>query len=123
MASMGAGTMRRRGGVVNYAEGGSGDEFVDDSGDSDYIVGQDDLKPIGSRSSTRRVPQRSAAILGGQKSSTPTIGTPGTKPGMEIDRSYLGEAPPTRLTTSKLPIKTPQKYMYVIQLSFHCDIS
>ena len=95
----------RRGGVVNYAEPGSGDEFPDagaiDSDDSDFPGGGG-----GTRSTARNARLSSRAPAGaGVFSATITPGTPVGPSNQlsksELDQSYLGMIPPERYITFK----------------------
>ncbi|KAI0087001.1 SNF5-domain-containing protein [Irpex rosettiformis] len=106
----------RRGGVVNYAEPGSGDEFPDagaiDSDDSDFQGGG---SGGGTKSATRYARLSSRAPAGtGVFSATATPGTPVGAPSQlhksDLDQSYLGLVPPERYITSKPVPPTKLEY-------------
>lgn len=106
----------RRGGVINYADPGSGDEFPDagalDSDDSDFIASG------GTRTAVRSGRLSSKAPMGAGVFSTgggatimqtgPSLGLPGQKE--ELDQSYLGMVPPAKFITQKLA--TPTRHIY-----------
>lgn len=95
----------RRGGVVNYTEPGSGDEFPDagaiESDDSDFGGGGG-----GNRASARNARLSSRAPAGaGVFSATlapgTPLGAPSQLPKTDLDQSCLGQVPPERYITSK----------------------
>ncbi|EMD39783.1 hypothetical protein CERSUDRAFT_132336 [Gelatoporia subvermispora B] len=105
----------RRGGAVNYADPGSGDEFPDagalDSDDSDFVASG------GTRSAVRAARLSGRAPIGASvfraHSATPVPSTPAPPPQQqsnELDQSYLGQIPPARFISSK-PI-APTKHDY-----------
>ncbi|KAF8316161.1 hypothetical protein DL93DRAFT_797049 [Clavulina sp. PMI_390] len=83
------GPTRRRGGVVNYAEGGSDDEFEAAESENDDESGKG-----GSKRGTPR--------LGGPSF---RVGSPSTAPPapvkQELDKSYLGLIPPSKFFSTK----------------------
>ncbi|OCH92628.1 SNF5-domain-containing protein [Obba rivulosa] len=96
----------RRGGVVNYADPGSGDEFPDagaiESDDSDFIASG------GTRSAVRAARVSSRAPVGASvfraHSATPAPAVPSQAQqhqSTELDQSYLGRIPPARFITPK----------------------
>lgn len=90
----------RRGGVVNYAEGASEDEFgVDSEDDEDFTKG----------ASKRSTPRLSGA--GSFRIGSPAGPGGGRDVGkQELDKSYLGLVPPTRFISSKNVPKTRHEY-------------
>ncbi|KAG6808647.1 hypothetical protein H0H92_003398 [Tricholoma furcatifolium] len=98
-----AGTARtstRRGGAINYADPGSGDELPDagalDSDDSDFVAGG------GLRTSVRQGRQGGSA--------TPI---PNANANASVDQSYLGMVPPSRFIKSR-PMP-PTQHVYPTQ--------
>ena len=106
----------RRGGVVNYADPGSGDEFPDagalDSDDSDFIASG------GTRSAMRAARLSSKAPIGAgvfHAGGTMTPTTPLRPPTpqhqkTELEQSYLGMIPPSRFIVAKPVGITRQEY-------------
>ncbi|PCH34764.1 SNF5-domain-containing protein [Wolfiporia cocos MD-104 SS10] len=102
----------RRGGAVNYAEPGSGDEFPDagaiESDDSDFVASG------GTRSAVRAARLSSKAPVGASVFDsgrvTPVILAPQPQQKNEIDQSYLGMIPPSRFITSKPVAPTKHEY-------------
>lgn len=95
----------RRGGVVNYAEGASDDEFgVDSEDDEDFA--NTGVRGASSKRSTPRAGGGSSFRVGSP------AGLPSSKDAVkqELDRSYLGLIPPTRYITSKNVGKTRHEY-------------
>ncbi|KAF4581425.1 Chromatin structure remodeling complex protein sfh1 [Pleurotus pulmonarius] len=104
-------TATRRGGVVNYADPGSGDDLPDagelDSDDSDFVASG------GTRTSIRQ--SRRTSVL---NSSTP-IPTAPPKQSTELDRSYLGMVPPERFIKPRVVAATAHEYATHEQLEAH----
>lgn len=113
----------RRGGMINYAEPGSGDEFPDagaiDSDDSDFVASG------GTRTTlrTRRLGTGMSVFHSGSGMSTPQ---PTQAPARstpvhmqadkgELDQSYLGMIPPSRFIKQKPVVPTAHEYPCV-----HC---
>lgn len=93
----------RRGGVINYADPGSGDDLPDagalDSDDSDFIASG------GTRTSIRQTRTRTTA--------TGMISTPNPAPPQqkaELDQSYLGMVPPAKFIKAR-PMP-PTRHVY-----------
>jgi len=107
-------TAARRGGVINYADPGSGDDLPDagalDSDDSDFIASG------GTRTSIRQ--SRSGRTVGGVNVFNSSSGVSTPRPGgatpqplkTELDRSYLGAIPPPHFIKPKL--MTPTQHVY-----------
>jgi chromatin structure-remodeling complex subunit SFH1 len=97
-------TATRRGGVVNYADPGSGDELPDagalDSDDSDFVASG------GTRTSVRQGRSRQVAGMSVFNSTTGTTTTthqpvPLKAEKAELDQSYLGMVPPAKFIKQK----------------------
>ncbi|KAF8644685.1 hypothetical protein AX16_008345 [Volvariella volvacea WC 439] len=107
-------TATRRGGVVNYADPGSGDELPDagalDSDDSDFVASG------GTRSAIRQSRSRMTAGMGVFNSTT-GVSTPvpqaqrQQQEKTELDQSYLGQIPPARFVKSRIIVPVPQDYV------------
>lgn len=104
----------RRGGIINYADPGSGDEFPDagaiDSDDSDFIASG------GTRSAVRAARLSSRAPVGAgvfhtAGTMTPTTPlrppTPQQPQKTELDQSYLGMIPPSKFIVAR-PVQPPR---------------
>ncbi|KAM6494058.1 SNF5 / SMARCB1 / INI1 domain containing protein [Amanita muscaria] len=118
MASTSAATTRtstRRGGVVNYADPGSGDDLPDagaiDSDDSDFVASG------GTRTSIRqgRTRMGSGMLVFNSAGVAVAASTPGrsSTPRLdkaEIDQSYLGMVPPGRFIKSRPIVPTSHEY-------------
>lgn len=109
------GAQRRRGGVINYAEGLSDDDFGDSEEDEES---KDKSGAGGSKRSTPRLgagPGSSSFRVG-----SPSSGTPQREVKHELDKSYLGLIPPSRFFSSKPVSKTRHDYPCVnlLTLSF-----
>ncbi|KAI0795188.1 SNF5-domain-containing protein [Irpex lacteus] len=93
----------RRGGVVNYTEPGSGDEFPDagaiESDDSDFGGGGGNRASRNARLSSR-APAGAGVFSATLAPGTP-LGAPTQLPKTDLDQSYLGQVPPERYITSK----------------------
>lgn len=103
----------RRGGVVNYADPGSGDEFPDagalDSDDSDFVASG------GTRTAIRQSRSRLGAGVSVFNSATGSSATP-NRTGTpqveknELDQSYLGQIPPERFIKPRPMQPTVHEY-------------
>lgn len=98
-STAGTRTATRRGGVVNYADPGSGDELPDagalDSDDSDFVASG------GTRTSVRQGRNRQSAGMSVFNSTTGTTTiphqpVPPKNEKAELDQSYLGMVPPAK---------------------------
>jgi chromatin structure-remodeling complex subunit SFH1 len=89
---------RRRGGVINYAEGASDDEFGVDS--------EEDEEFSGRGSSKRSTPRLGTASF---RVGSPSGGIPHREK-QELDKTYLGLMPPSRYISSKSAFKTRHDY-------------
>ncbi|RDB14786.1 Chromatin structure-remodeling complex subunit sfh1 [Hypsizygus marmoreus] len=105
----------RRGGVINYADPGSGDDLPDagalDSDDSDFVASG------GTRTSIRQSRSRQT---GGMSVFNPVTGVSSPHPSQppkqekaELDQSYLGMVPPARFIKSR-PMP-PTSHIYPTQ--------
>jgi chromatin structure-remodeling complex subunit SFH1 len=104
-SASGARTATRRGGVVNYADPGSGDELPDagalDSDDSDFVASG------GTRTSLRQGRNRQTAgmsVFNSNTGLTTTSHQPATAARAEkaeLDQSYLGMVPPAKFIKPK----------------------
>ena len=105
----------RRGGVVNYADPGSGDEFPDagalDSDDSDF-GGAGGGGKQGGRSTrlSSRAPAGSAVFDAGRGAGSGYATPVQAQQSNELDRSYLGEIPPARFITARPLLPTRLEY-------------
>lgn len=113
----------RRGGVVNYADPGSGDEFPDagalDSDDSDFGGGGGGggAPGGGGGGGTRqggRAPRLSSRTPAGSSVFDARGGGSGyatpVQQSNELDKSYLGEIPPARFITARPLLPTRLEY-------------
>lgn len=100
----------RRGGVVNYTEPGSGDEFPDagalESDDSDFVASGGTRQAVRNARLPSRTPGGSSSLHvgagGGSGVATP-VAVMHQK--AELDQSYLGQVPPSRFISAKtLPL-------------------
>ncbi|KZT66911.1 SNF5-domain-containing protein [Daedalea quercina L-15889] len=107
----------RRGGAVNYADPGSGDEFPDageiDSDDSDFVASGGTRTAVRAARLSSKAPVGASVFRAG--ASTPTITVQPATPqqpqkSSELDQSYLGMVPPARFITPK-PV-APTKHDY-----------
>lgn len=104
----------RRGGVVNYADPGSGDEFVDagaiDSDDSDFVASGGTRTAIRQTRGSRLASGVSVFNSGAGSSATPNrVGTPQMER-TELDQSYLGQVPPERFVKPRPMQQTVHEY-------------
>ncbi|KXN81790.1 Chromatin structure-remodeling complex subunit sfh1 [Leucoagaricus sp. SymC.cos] len=107
-------TTTRRGGVVNYADPGSGDEFLDagaiDSDDSDFVASGGTRTAVRQSRSGRMGAGMSVFNSAGGPSATPNrIGTPQVDKN-ELDQSYLGQMPLERFIKPRIMQPTPHEY-------------
>ncbi|EJF64964.1 SNF5-domain-containing protein [Dichomitus squalens LYAD-421 SS1] len=106
----------RRGGVVNYADPGSGDEFPDagavDSDDSDFGGGGGGGGRQGGRSTRlpSRAPAGSSVFDAGRGAGSGHATPVQAQQSNELDRSYLGEIPPARFITARPLLPTRLEY-------------
>ncbi|GLB38628.1 putative SNF5 / SMARCB1 / INI1 [Lyophyllum shimeji] len=111
-SATGARTSTRRGGLINYADPGSGDDLPDagalDSDDSDFVASG------GTRTSIRQSRTRGAP---GTSVFHSTTGTPAPHPPApvkaELGQSYLGMIPPAKFIKSRL--MPPTQHVYPTQ--------
>ena len=121
-ASSAARTSTRRGGMVNYAEPGSGDEFPDagaiDSDDSDFVASGGTRTAL--RQSRSRLGSGMSVFHSGSGISTPQLQPlqlqsqqqlrPGQTEKAELEQSYLGMIPPSRFIKPKPVGPTAHEY-------------
>ncbi|RPD60058.1 SNF5-domain-containing protein [Lentinus tigrinus ALCF2SS1-7] len=106
----------RRGGVVNYAEPGSGDEFPDagaiDSDDSDFVASGGTRQAVRNARLSSRAPAGSSVFHAGTGSgyATPAPAVQAQPQKTELDQSYLGQVPPSRFITAKVVPETKLAY-------------
>ncbi|GBE81395.1 Chromatin structure-remodeling complex subunit sfh1 [Sparassis crispa] len=103
----------RRGGVVNYADPGSGDEFPDagaiDSDDSDFVASGGTRSAVRAARLSSKAPAGASVFHAG--SVTPAAPAPPQPPQRaELDQSYLGMVPPSRYITAKPVYPTRHDY-------------
>ncbi|CAL1712345.1 unnamed protein product [Somion occarium] len=107
----------RRGGVVNYVDPGSGDEFPDagaiESDDSDFVASGGTRTALRTARLSSRAPIGAGVFRAG--SSTPTIQVhaqpkPESPRKDELDKSYLGQIPPAHFITAKPMAPTRHDY-------------
>lgn len=104
----------RRGGVVNYADPGSGDEFPDagaiDSDDSDFVASGGTRTAIRQTRGGRMGTGVSVFNSGVGSSATPNrVGTPQMERN-ELNQSYLGQIPPERFIKPRPMQQTAHDY-------------
>ncbi|KAJ8593933.1 SNF5-domain-containing protein [Rhizopogon salebrosus TDB-379] len=108
----------RRGGMVNYTEPGSGDEFPDagaiESDDSDFVASGGTRTTLRTRT---RLGAGMSVFHSGSGMSTPQPQAPGRSTPMhmqndkgELDQSYLGMIPPSRFIKQKPVVATIHEY-------------
>ena len=106
----------RRGGVVNYADPGSGDEFPDagaiDSDDSDFIASGGTRTAVRSGRLSSRAPVGAGVFTAGGATQMMHSMSSQSVPQQreELDQSYLGMVPPAKFISSKMVGAT--KHMY-----------
>ena len=109
----------RRGGLVNYADPGSGDEFLDagaiDSDDSDFIASggtRTTIRTTGRLSSKAPVGAGVFSAGGVTHIVQAAPQTPMQQHRSELDQSYLGMIPPQQFITAK-PVLQPTQHQYL----------
>ncbi|KAI0833468.1 SNF5-domain-containing protein [Trametes gibbosa] len=108
----------RRGGVVNYTEPGSGDEFPDagalESDDSDFVASGGTRQAVRAARLSSRAPVGSSVFHAGTgMTMSPAVASPVQQPQKEkteLDQSYLGQLPPTKFITAKPMLPTRHDY-------------
>lgn len=106
----------RRGGVINYADPGSGDEFPDagaiDSEDSDFLASGTTRTATRSGRLSSKAPVGAGVFSAGGPTSIVQAPTPVPLQHLrnDLDQSYLGMVPPDRFITSKPVPLTKQEY-------------
>ncbi|EIW57541.1 SNF5-domain-containing protein [Trametes versicolor FP-101664 SS1] len=108
----------RRGGVVNYTEPGSGDEFPDagalESDDSDFVASGGTRQAVRAARVSSRAPVGSSVFHAGtgvgvaQVAATPVREAQREK--AELEQSYLGQVPPARFISAKAMPPTRHDY-------------
>ncbi|KAI0953036.1 hypothetical protein AcW1_007360, partial [Taiwanofungus camphoratus] len=102
----------RRGGAVNYADPGSGDEFPDagalDSDDSDFVASGGTRSAIRASRLSNKAPAGASVFRAG--SSTPTVLPSQSQQRTDLDQSYLGLVPPSRYISAKPVAPTKHEY-------------
>ncbi|KAI0755769.1 hypothetical protein C8Q74DRAFT_1222129 [Fomes fomentarius] len=114
VAAIATGTSRR-GGVVNYADPGSGDDFPDagaiDSDDSDFVASGGTRQAIRATRLPSRVPAGSSVFATNSGHGTPGSTTQVQSQKTMLDQSYLGQVPPSsRFITAKPIVPTKHEY-------------
>ncbi|KAF9512885.1 hypothetical protein BS47DRAFT_1372665 [Hydnum rufescens UP504] len=105
------GPTKRRGGVVNYAEGASEDEFgVDSDDDEDFVTGS------GTRSGRRGTPRASGTAGSSRTGSPSSLYAQPSNAKVELDKTYLGLVPPSKYITWRSSAKTRHEYPSLDQL-------
>lgn len=103
----------RRGGAVNYADPGSGDEFPDagalDSDDSDFVASGGTRSAIRASRLSNKAPAGASVFRAG--SSTPTVLPSQSQQRTDLDQSYLGLVPPSRYISAKPVAPTKHEYL------------
>lgn len=98
----------RRGGVINYADPGSGDDLAEagpDSDDSDFLAGSS------TRAAMRVTRTRGGPSVQAAATALPAADTPPPKQDRtELDQAYLGQIPPTRFIQPRAVIATAHDY-------------
>lgn len=114
-STAGARTAIRRGGVVNYADPGSGDELPDagalDSDDSEFVASG------GTRTSVRQGRNRQSAgmsVFNSTTGATTAQPLPAKTEKTELDQSYLGMVPPAKFIKQRWIHPTAHVYPYVL---------
>lgn len=105
-------TGTRRGGVINYADPGSGDELdagAIDTDDSDFVASG------GTRTAIRstRTGRPTVGATFHSYSLQSQQGTPAPQGKQELDQSYLGMIPPAKFISSKRAEPTKHDYQFV----------
>ncbi|KIJ62544.1 hypothetical protein HYDPIDRAFT_93856 [Hydnomerulius pinastri MD-312] len=127
--SAAARTSTRRGGAVNYADPGSGDEFPDagalDSDDSDFQASGGTRTAV--RQTRTRMGTGMSVFHSGSGVSTPQPQPPPQQQQQvrpapektELEQSYLGMIPPSRFIKAKPIMPTPHEYPSLDVLEAH----
>ncbi|KAH9945457.1 SNF5-domain-containing protein [Epithele typhae] len=107
----------RRGGVINYTEPGSGDEFPDagavDSDDSDFVASGGTRQAVRNARVSSRAPAGSGVFHAGAGSGMQTPvggGQQSLNQKAELDQSYLGQVPPARFITARQVTSLKHEY-------------
>ncbi|PBK97360.1 SNF5-domain-containing protein [Armillaria gallica] len=123
----------RRGGVVNYADPGSGDDLPDagalDSDDSDFIASGGTRTAIRQQGTSTRsrmnagmsVFNSTTGVTTIRQQSTPPPPPPPLPEKTELDQSYLGQVPPSRYITARPFYPTPHTYASPDVLAAHSE--
>lgn len=109
----------RRGGVVNYTEPGSGDEFPDagalESDDSDFVASGGTRQAVRAARVSSRAPVGSSVFHAGTGVGVaPVAATPvreAQREKAELEQSYLGQVPPARFIAAKAMPPTRHDYL------------
>ncbi|KZT01931.1 SNF5-domain-containing protein, partial [Laetiporus sulphureus 93-53] len=111
----------RRGGAVNYAEPGSGDEFPDagaiDSDDSDFVASGGTRSAIRAARLSTRNPVGTSVFRAGSITPVAPPPPPQSQQRNELDQSYLGKIPPSRFITAKPFAPTKHEYFEPEEMS------
>ncbi|KAK0243936.1 hypothetical protein EDD85DRAFT_180668 [Armillaria nabsnona] len=123
----------RRGGVVNYADPGSGDDLPDagalDSDDSDFIASGGTRTAIRQQGTSTRARMNAGMSVFNSTTGVTTIRQQSTPPPpppplpekTELDQSYLGQVPPSRYITARPFYPTPHTYASPDVLATHSE--
>ncbi|KAH7885438.1 hypothetical protein F5I97DRAFT_1810951 [Phlebopus sp. FC_14] len=121
----------RRGGMINYAEPGSGDEFPDagalDSDDSDFVASGGTRTAVRQSRTVGRMGSGMSVFHAGSGVSTPQPQQQQQQPPKhpppqeraELDQSYLGMIPPSRFIKTKPTLPTAHEYPSLDVLEAH----
>ncbi|KAF9562585.1 SNF5-domain-containing protein [Agrocybe pediades] len=116
-------TATRRGGVINYADPGSGDDLPDagaiDSDDSDFIASGGTRTSI--RQSRNRLNTGINVFNASTGTSTPRPAATPKPEKAELNQSYLGMVPPARFIKPRLIAPTPHEYPSLDVLEQHAE--
>ncbi|KAK0441643.1 hypothetical protein EV421DRAFT_1811865 [Armillaria borealis] len=123
----------RRGGVVNYADPGSGDDLPDagalDSDDSDFVASGGTRTAIRQQGTSTRARMNAGMSVFNSTTGVTTIRQQSTPPPpppplpekTELDQSYLGQVPPSRYITARPFYPTPHTYASPDVLAAHSE--
>lgn len=106
----------RRGGVINYTEPNSGDEFPDsgaiDSDDSDFVASGGTRQAVRNARLPSKAPVGSSVFHAGTGVERSAVTTPAVVVGQkaELDQSYLGQIPPSRFVSTRSIPPTKLEY-------------
>ncbi|KAF8073941.1 hypothetical protein FPV67DRAFT_1666684 [Lyophyllum atratum] len=107
----GSRSTRRGGGVINYADPGSGDEILDagalESDDSDFVASG------GTRTSIRETRTRGGRTTTYNTAAGTSTPQPPAPQKAELDQSYLGMVPPAKFIKSRM--MPPTQHVYPTQ--------